>query len=511
MFCSNKKSDDKSIGLAPFVLFVALIVGLLFTAADFYKMPFKGAGDFAVLALQFCVIEAATLLFVWMISCNKYLFATVFPPLATACAIATYFRYTAGVTLTPMVIDLAMVNDVRTTMDVVTWQLVLFTLLCLAMAVAVVIVRFRRVTVKRPWLNFAVAAVCFTVYMYIPRFAPPIRARIPFVIYFSAKSYIENRNIASENRPAFKGKATCASDTIDVVFILGETLRAQNMQVNGYQRPTTPRLAEDTNAVSLPHIYSEFGITHTSVPYIMTRADSTHYDIAYSERSFIDIFKQAGYRTIWIANQESVETFSYFMNEADTLVYVNSGKSIYTFDQWLDGDIILELDKQMLVQDGSPRRLFVMHTIGSHWWYKSHYPRDYARWSPELNSRVISANTKEEFVNSYNNTVLYSDMFWEEVRNRFRHRNAIVIYLSDHGESLGENGIFCHAEDSEALHYPGCWVWMSDKYRATHADKWKALNYNRKKWYNSAFLFHSILDAGDITTGYINGKYDIFR
>ena len=117
---------------------------------------------------------------------------------------------------------------------------------------------------------------------------------------------------------------------------------------------------------------------------------------------------------------------------------------------------------------------------------------------------------KEEFFNSYDNSVLYSDFFWNEVRNRFRNRNATIIYLSDHAESLGEKGIFGHGEEAEALHYPGCWIWMSNKYKANYPNKWKALQNNKNKKYNSAFLFHSILDAGDITTPYIDKKYDIF-
>ena len=123
----------------------------------------------------------------------------------------------------------------------------------------------------------------------------------------------------------------------------------------------------------------------------------------------------------------------------------------------------------------------------------------------------MSANTHEEFVNSYDDTVLYSDWFWQQVRDRFRRRNAIVIYLSDHSENLGENGIYGHGEDTAPLHYPGCWIWMSDNYRAAHPGKWAALNANRNRRYNSAFLFHSIIDAGDITTRHTERKYDIFR
>ena len=494
-----------------FVASLTLATGLLFTMSDFCNMPFRNMRDLAVIAIQFAVIEMAVFLFMWLISCNKYIFAATFPLFTLACSAAAYFRYTANVSITPMAIDLAVVNDMRTSLDVVTWQLVAFAGLCTAGSIYAVHFRFRHITARRRLAQFVIAAIALCAYMSIPRFAPPIRGRLPFVVYYAAADYLDNRNVASEERPPFDGPATCQSDTLDAVLIIGETLRAKNMQVNGYRRHTTPFLAKERNAVSLKNIYSEYGVTHLSIPYMLTRACRENKDVAYTERSFIDIFKRAGYRTTWIANQESVETFVYFMHEADSLVYVNSGKSVYVFSEWLDGDMLPELDKLMRSQSHSPRRLFVLHTIGSHWWYRAHYPRSSARWRPELKSRVLSANTHDEFVNSYDNTVLYSDRFWQQVRDRFRHRNAIVVYLSDHSENLGENGIYGHGEDTAPLHNPGCWVWMSDRYRMSHPDKWRALNDNRDRRHNSAFLFHSMLSAGDIQSRYAEKKYDIFR
>lgn len=496
---------------ALFVLALTAFCAFAFTSADFIGMPFKGLSDLAVLAMQFCTVSVATMLLMWIASTNRYVFAALFPPFCAVCAAVAYFRFTANVTLTPMAIDLALVNDARTTMDVVTWQLIAWVLLCVAVAVGAVTVRWRMIKVRHEAAQTVVAVLALCAFNSIGRLQLPVRSRIPFVVYNSVESYMEGRRIVQAKRPAFGGTPRCTSDTLDVVFILGETLRSKNMQANGYTRPTTPWLCREQGAVSLPNIHSEYGFTHTSVPYILTLACPADPEAAYRERSFIDIFKRAGYRTTWIANQESVETFVYFMNEADTLVYLNSGKSVYVFDKWLDGDILPELDKQMATQREAPRRLFVMHTIGSHWWYKAHYPESYARWKPELKSRVMSANSHEEFVNSYDNTVLYSDWFWLQVRNRFRNRNAVVVYLSDHSENLGENGLYGHGEDTPPLHRPGCWVWMSDRYRAAHPQKWAALKTNRNRPYNSAFLFHSLLDAADINTKYIDRKYDIFR
>jgi glucan phosphoethanolaminetransferase (alkaline phosphatase superfamily) len=114
-------------------------------------------------------------------------------------------------------------------------------------------------------------------------------------------------------------------------------------------------------------------------------------------------------------------------------------------------------------------------------------------------------------INSYDDTILYSDYVWNQIINRVRNKNAIVIYLSDHSENLGEDGIFGHGKEHWALHYPACWIWYSDKFKTHYPDKTAALSKNRMKKYNSDFLFHSIIDAADINCKYINHSKDIFR
>ncbi len=505
-------SNLKRTGVLRALLFVAvatLFYGFCFTLADFYDVPFKSAGDLCLQIMQWGIVVMATFALLWLLCVSRYVFAVVFPLLSVLCAAAAYFRYTSGVSLTPMAIDLAIVNDMRTSLDVVTWQLIVAMAVALALSVAMAWYRFRRLRFAPWWAHTAVPAVLLVAIIGIDALSRPVLARLPFNLGSSFCTYIVEQKTASEHRPAFSGTVKCGSDSLTVVVIIGETLRAKNMQINGYGRPTTPLLCKERNVVSLPNVYSEFGFTHKSVPYILTRADSDHIDRMYDERSFIDIFKKAGYHTAWIANQENIKTFTYFMKEADTLAYINSGKSLYIFDLWLDGDILPVFDKQLASVHA--RQLIVMHTIGSHWWYRSHYPQSYARWKPELKSRVLSANTKDEFTNSYDNSILYSDYFWNEVRNRLRDKNAVVVYLSDHGENLGENGIFGHGQDAPPLHYPGCWVWMSDKYVSTHTTKAEALWANKDKPYNSSFLFHSVIDAGDIATRWLNLSDDVFH
>ena len=492
-----------------FVIMLTMAYALVFTFSDFYGMPFQGVHDCLVVIAQWGVVTIATLALLWLLSLNKYVFAVTFPLLTLACSALLYFRYTAHVVLTPMIIDLALVNDWRTSMDVITWQLVLTMLTGLVLSLLAVVYRFRRIVFRHTVFQAVIAFGILFLYDSVQTLSFPTAARLPHVVHYTLINYVQNKQFIEQPRQVFTaGTTTCGEDSLTVVFILGESLRSENLQLNGYERQTTPYLCAERNVVSLRNVRSEEGFTHSSVPMILTRADSLHRDRVDTEKSFIDLLKQAGYHTTWIANQESVSTFLYFMEECDTLVYANSGRSLYVYDKWLDEDMLPLLDER-LKEEG--RNFILMHSIGSHWYYEAHYPDSMARYEPRIKSRVISSNTHEEMVNSYDNTIVYSDWFWHEVIERLRDRKALLFYLSDHSESLGENGNYTHGVDQEATHHPACWVWYSDRYQAAFPEKTEALKRAQKKELSTSFVFHSLLDAAAVTSPYLLHKESILR
>ena len=498
--------------LAPllFVAAITLIYALVFTLSEFADSPYSSFADFIVLAFQWTSITVGTFGLMYLLSINRYLFAVVFPLLTTFSTVLAYFRYTVNATFTPMIIELALINDARTNMQVVSWQLLCLMALALALSLLVVRVRWRSIRFACSWLHLLVAVgIIFVTNSLIPQLNRPMTQRMPYSIYYNFSLYFENRTVAAEVRDTFISKAVADSDSLVVVFVIGESLRSDHLQINGYARETTPYLAKESNLVSLPTVYSEECFTHTSIPYLMTRADSIFPQRAYDEQSFVTIFKSADFRTSWIANQESVPTYAYFMNECDTLIYVNSGKSLYTFDKWVDEDILPYFESEL--EGDNPMQLHILHTIGSHWWYNSHYTDAYERYMPVVGSRVISSNSREEMINSYDNTVLYTDYFIKRTIDLIRDRKSILIYLSDHGECLGEDGYFTHGTDRPELHYPAALVWYSDRYARSYPSIVQNLRKNCRKRYRTDFLFHSIIDAAGIETEYMNPQLSIFR
>lgn len=493
-----------------FVFLITVAYAFIFTLSEFYDSPYSNFHDFMVLAFQWVAIAVGTFGLLYLLSINKYIFAITFPLLVAFSTVLAYYRYTVNATLTPMTIELALINDLRTNMQVVSWQLVSLILLSLVVSVAIVWLRWKKISFTRPYIHLIVAlGIIFMTNSFIPQLKRPLTQRMPYSIYYNFKLYFEIRDVAAEHRETFTSESVANSDSLVVVFVIGESLRNDHLQINGYERETTPYLMEEDNLVSLTDIYGAECFTHTSVPQIMTRADSANPQRAYDEQSFVTIFKDAGFRTTWIANQESVSTYAYFMNECDTLIYVNGDKSVYTFDKWLDEDILPHLENEL--KDDNPTQLHILHSIGSHWWYNSHYTDEFERYTPVIKSRVVSSNTQEEMINSYDNTILYTDYFIKETIALIRDKKSVLIFLSDHGESLGEDGYYLHGADRPELHYPAAFVWYSDKYAQSFPDMIENLKDNSDKKYRSDYLFHSIIDAADITTEYIEPQLSIFR
>lgn len=493
-----------------FVFIITVAYALIFTLSEFSDSPYSNFHDFMVLAFQWVAIAVGTFGLLYLLSINKYIFAITFPLLVAFSTVLAYYRYTVNATLTPMTIELALINDLRTNMQVVSWQLVSLILLSLVVSVAIVWLRWKKISFTRPYIHLIVAlGIIFMTNSFIPQLKRPLTQRMPYSIYYNFKLYFEIRDVAAEHRETFTSESVANSDSLVVVFVIGESLRNDHLQINGYERETTPYLMEEDNLVSLTDIYGAECFTHTSVPQIMTRADSANPQRAYDEQSFVTIFNDAGFRTTWIANQESVATYAYFMNECDTLIYVNGDKSVYTFDKWLDEDILPHLENEL--KDDNPTQLHILHSIGSHWWYNSHYTDEFERYTPVIKSRVVSSNTQEEMINSYDNTILYTDYFIKETIDLIRDKKSILIFLSDHGESLGEDGYYLHGADRPELHYPAAFVWYSDKYAQSFPDMIENLKDNSDKKYRSDYLFHSIIDAADITTEYIEPQLSIFR
>jgi glucan phosphoethanolaminetransferase (alkaline phosphatase superfamily) len=248
--------------------------------------------------------------------------------------------------------------------------------------------------------------------------------------------------------------------------------------------------------------------TAASVPQILTRADSINLDRAYTEESLISILNRCSYHTIWLANQTPDYTYDGFAKTSKVYENISGNYSAYSDVKWTDEDLLARFK---YFKDEFKRKQFIcLHTIGSHWYYNYRYPDSFEKYRPVTKSRSISHNTSEEIINAYDNSILYMDFFVDSIIEQVEDKNAILVYLSDHGELLGENGMWLHATEHEVLHDSGCFIWMSENYKNKYAEKYlNALQYKDDN-ITTSFLFHSLLNACGVETAVVEEKYNIF-
>ncbi|MDR1437092.1 MAG: phosphoethanolamine transferase [Candidatus Symbiothrix sp.] len=289
------------------------------------------------------------------------------------------------------------------------------------------------------------------------------------------------------------------------VFVIGETGRYSSYSLNGYGRKTSPLLSKTENLVSYSDFFSEANITTSSLSLLLTRASAEDYERSYVEKSFVDAFQEAGFKTYWISNQGANNKFIARISKDADGEYFNttSFKETDNFDEqlWVFLDQVLAKNENKI--------LIVLHTLGSHFRYNFRYPNKYELFKPSLKGSfdyaLISAKNKRQFINTYDNSILYTDFFLSKTIRKIDSLKSVsaLVYVADHGENLfdtKENIVF-HGGSKYTeydFHVP-FFVWTSDKYNLQYPEKVENLRCNKDKKLCTENVFYSLLDMAHIT------------
>lgn len=288
------------------------------------------------------------------------------------------------------------------------------------------------------------------------------------------------------------------------VFVIGETSRADNWQLNGYSRPTNPRLSNEKNLIFYPKALSESNTTHKSVPMLMSYLDASNFgDSIYTAKSIFALFNDMGYRTAYFSNQSPNHSFiDFFGAQADTSAFIKS-QSTTKFDF----DLLEPLSD--FISNNPDRRLFiVLHTYGSHFNYRERYPDSNSVFKPD-NATDADKNNRNELVNAYDNTIAYTDCLLDSIIQRIsqEHCNAALVYTSDHGEDIFDDSRerFLHASPTPTyyqVHVPFI-VWTSDEYATCYPETVSQAFANRDKNVSSSkSVFNTLIDLAGLSTSY---------
>ena len=261
------------------------------------------------------------------------------------------------------------------------------------------------------------------------------------------------------------------------IMVVGETARADRFSLGGYARNTNPQLQ------TLPGIvFAEADSCGTStvfsVPCMFSMRKRTNYepDLASFESNVLDILTAAGIETTWIENNSSCKGVCNRI-ETTNLRENPDPNSVYFSDFGYFDEVFLEHIDNYLGTDG-PDTLIVLHTLGSHGpAYGRRYPERFGVFTPFCTEQSPTECTDEEVTNAYDNTIVYTDHVLSQLIDRLQSRSGeidtFLFYASDHGESLGENGVYLHglpyAIAPAAQKNVPFIFWSSDEFRRSQA------------------------------------------
>ncbi|WP_375326919.1 phosphoethanolamine transferase [Candidatus Tisiphia endosymbiont of Nemotelus uliginosus] len=324
-------------------------------------------------------------------------------------------------------------------------------------------------------------------------------------LYFSMNKIIAAGYENINQNFAFIDKA---DDNLIVVLVIGESARFDHLGINGYPKDTTPYLTTITNLFSFKAQASS-NHTYIAVPSIMSRYSSKDLDKSLKETSFLSVFADLGFNTYWIGTQTLLQ---YLKSKKQSTIYDE-----VKFVMLPGGSTLLKMndyDEKMLpyiekfLDSSTGKQVIVVHMSGSHWNYSARYPKEFQKFTPGCNQIVKSDPSTcniEGLVNDYDNSILYTDFFLFSLVKLLKNRNAFLIYVSDHAESLGENGYYGHGgplipEQTTILLI----VWVSDKFNMQHPELVKSVKTYLGSELSHDYIFHSILDCAGIQSTAIN-------
>jgi lipid A ethanolaminephosphotransferase len=251
-----------------------------------------------------------------------------------------------------------------------------------------------------------------------------------------------------------------------MVLVIGETARFDRFSLNGYHKETNPQLAKQ-DVLSLSNVSSCGTSTSVSVPCLFSSLGRKDYDKqdALNQQNALDILFDHGVQILWRDNNSDSKGVATRVQYEDfkspTLNPVCEGEC-------RDIGMLSGLDKYIADRKGKDI-LIVLHQMGNHGpEYYRRYPKEFEKFKPMCMTGELQDCTQEEIDNSYDNAILYTDYFLSEVINflkKYDDSHAVaMLYASDHGESLGEHGIYLHAAPyviapNEQTHVPAI-VWM---------------------------------------------------
>lgn len=535
-----QKAMPRSISLLTFNVLLAIWLGVFLNVAFYQKIqaltPYTGlkAGLFVAASVG---VVTALYLFVLQILNWKWTAKPIAIALIFIGGFAAYAVNTLGVWITADQIQNMMQTNIAEARDTWSWRLVVWVIGMIILPILVILkVRLKPESGVRQVLKKIMASLVSLIlvggllFIFYVDFAAIFRENRELkgmispqnmiaasVSYYKKKAPKENLPLVHYGEDAQVSHPPKGVPKL-MVLVVGETARAENFSLNGYAKETNPKLSKQ-DILNFSQVSSCGTATAVSVPCMFSGMPRVDYDerLASHREGLLDIAKRAGYQVTWIDNNSSCK------GTCDRIGEYKIPESIK--QKWCkDGecldDILIDSLKaylETIPKDDTRPQLVVLHQMGSHGpAYYKRAPEAFRVFKPTCDTNAIQGCTQEALINTYDNTLLYTDYVLDSLINTLKNTTQYqtgLWYLSDHGESTGESGMYLHGAPyaiapSQQTHVPML-MWFSSAWQQQATKQIKCLAQQSKNKLSQDNLFPTMLSLLDIKTKVINPKDDM--
>lgn len=500
-------------------------------------------------AMSFALLIAALICMVLSLFSWHWLLKPVISVFLIAAALGAYFMLSYGVVIDSTMVENALQTDLRETRDLLSWKMMaMLGVIALLPMSLLWRTHVKRLSALRQLWHNALLFICslaLALTAVLPnyqQFASTMRnnVQLRFLINPLNSFYALGEVLLTPVQNGVKAPIPIAEDVKLgashavqpkaplLVLVVGETARSGNFGINGYEQNTTPHLAQlqknsdntglltsftnawacgTSTAISLPCMFSHLGR--------LAYQDSTQ-----SYENLVDVLQRAGMAVIWLENQSGCKGVCDRIYRAATVkstdpAHCSTGEC---FDEIMLSNLEERL-KEFPVERLDRGVVVIMHQMGSHGpAYYKRVPDEFKKFKPECTTNVLQDCTRAQVTNAYDNTILYTDYFLNKVvkflKDKEPHVQTAMIYVSDHGESLGENNVYLHglpyaiAPDVQKR-VP--WInWLSNDFIQRNSIDTDCLSSAKSKMISHDNYFHSVLGLLDVKTNAYKPELDIY-
>jgi lipid A ethanolaminephosphotransferase len=514
--------------LSPFVLNVAVATYLMALCnATFWGHLFRIFEDRTVTALVFAGAVWALMLLVVSVLAVRKLQKPVLVALLITAGVTSYYVDVLGVVVDRDMIQNAMTTTFAESKHLITMQFITHVFLYGVLPSLLVLwVRIRRASVGRALVGYgvvglvSVALLVGLLFTNLKAYSTVLRAdkelmgsvqplapmggalRYAKMMFKSTQIVVQPTGRDAKPGPFLEK----VEKPVLMVIVAGETGRAQNWSLGGYERDTNPELAK-RDIIYYPNATSCGTATATSLPCMfspLTMAEYS-YEGGLSNENLLDVLMHAGFDVEWWDNNTGDKNIGDRLSVRPHTMKAEDGAE-FCFPECIDGVFLKKLqDKADTITKNTA---IVLHQIGSHgpsYWLR--YPADQERFTPACKTPELTECSSEEIVNAYDNTIAYTDMFLAQVIDQLDASSRVIpamYYVSDHGESLGEGGLYLHGTPyfmapEYQTHVPMV-LWMSQRFRDSLGVDAACLKAKSAEPASHDNMFSTVLGMVDVTT-----------